>query len=296
MSMVSVGLTVFLACCATQRPADFASPLDAVHALVEASENPKLAESLLGSDGVALLRSGDEVADRADAEAVRGMIAQRVVFVDDGEGRTIARIGDAGWDLPIPLVEDNGRWHFDVEAGRDEIRCRRIGRNELSTLATLHAIVVAQREYQSEGHDGEAPAFAAHWWSTPGHHDGLYWPVTGDEPQSPLGPLVAAAADEGYRRDANGPVPYHGYRFRLLTAQGPHAPGGAHSYVDANGRLTGGFAVLAWPVSHGSSGVMTFQVNRQGIVFQKDLGADTAALVAKIDAYDPDESWVPTRD
>jgi len=207
----------------------------------------------------------------------------------------IALLGEAAWEFPIPLVAVGNGWRFDVEAGREEITNRRVGRNELSTIATLREMVDAQREYAAEGRDGHPPAFASRLLSTPGRHDGLYWPVAEGEPESPLGEFVAAAAEEGYR-SGEAPIPYHGYHYRLLTAQGACAPGGPRDYLDAEGLLTGGFAVIAWPATYGSSGVMTFQVNRQGIVFQKDLGPGTRDAVAAIRAYDPDGSWTPTSD
>jgi hypothetical protein len=194
-------------------------------------------------------------------------------------------------------VRAGGGWRFDVEAGLEELENRRIGRNELLTLATLHEFVEAQREYRSTGRDGNPPAYAQGLFSSGGKHDGLYWPAAPDEPESPLGPLVAAAAAEGYQQqDGAGPTPFHGYFYRLLRAQGPSAPGGARSYLDGRGLLTGGFALLAWPAKHGNSGIMTFQVNQQGLVFQKDLGPDTAAAAARITCYAPDESWDPTGD
>jgi hypothetical protein len=171
-----------------------------------------------------------------------------------------------------------------------------VGRNELSTLATLHALVVAQREYAAERRDGNPPAYAQHLLSSEGRHDGLYWPVGEDERQSPMGPLLAQATAEGYRAGAAELVPYHGYFYRLLTAQGASAPGGARSYLDDEGRLTRGFAFMAWPANWGNSGVMTFLVNQQGIVFQKDLGERTGELVDAVQSYDPDLTWEPTSD
>jgi hypothetical protein len=193
-------------------------------------------------------------------------------------------------------VRDGGGWRFDVEAGIEEIANRRIGRNELSTLATLHAYVDAQREYASEGHDGEPPVFARKLFSSEGKHDGLYWPTAAGEPESPMGPLVAEAASAGYEHTEDRAQAFHGYYFRLLLEQGARAPGGAKSYVDAKGRMTAGFALIAWPAKHGMSGVMTFVVGPQGIVYQKDLGEDTEAAVAKLNSFDPDESWDPTGD
>ncbi len=294
-STLALGV-VISACATTTRPATFVTPGDAVRALVEATDDPGLAEQILGSDGIAILRSGDPVADREGALAVREMAVRKIAFEDWSDGRKVALLGDDAWPLPIPLVSDGSGWHFDVEAGREEILARRIGRNELSTLATLHAFVDAQREYASEGRDGNPPAFAQKWFSDPGKHDGLYWPAAEGEPESPLGPLVAEAAAHGYRRGEEEPVPYHGYHYRILTAQGPNAPGGERNYLEASGHMTGGFAALSWPATWGNSGIMTFLVNEQGLVFQKDLGTDTASAAEHIERYDPDASWTPTGD
>jgi hypothetical protein len=194
----------------------------------------------------------------------------------------------------LPLVLNEGRWRFDVAGGREELLNRRIGRNELLVLASLHAYVDAQREYLAGGWAGKPPAYARRFLSSEGARDGLYWPAVEGEEESPLGPLYAEAASS-HAQEA-GPQPFHGYYFRILEAQGPSAPGGARSYLDKKERLTRGFAAIAWPAKHGNSGVMTFKVNQQGIVFQKDLGPETEAAVAAIEAYDPDESWHPTGD
>ncbi len=276
----------------------FATPEEAVQALaaVVGTGDTKRVEQIFGADGVALLRSGDDVADRNAAEQVKAAILEKVAFDDLAEGAKIARLGKDGFPFPVPLVKGADGWRFDVAAGQDEIHRRRIGRNELHTIATLHEFVDAQREYAAEGRDGNPRAFAQKLFSSDGKHDGLYWPVAQGQPQSPFGPEIAAAAAEGYERSEPGKGTFHGYHYRLLTSQGASAPGGAKSYLDGNGLLTGGFALVAWPAKHGSSGVMTFVINRQGVVFQKDLGADTASLVAAITAYDPDDSWTPTSD
>ena len=274
----------------------FPTPVAAVQTLLESAEQPAMAEQLLGAGGFDVLRSGDDVADRDDLAVVRELIAQKLAFDEVDDDRCIALLGDDGWPLPIPLVRAGDGWRFDVEAGKDEILNRRIGRNELSTIATLRECVEAQLEYASVGRDGNPPRFAGKWSSSQGAHDGLYWPVSPDGAVSPLGPLVAAADASGYRRTVTeAPVPYHGYLYRMLTAQGPSAPGGARNYVDASGRLREGFGFLAWPVSYGNSGVMSFQVNQQGIVFERDLGDDTAAMVARINSYDPALEWCPVR-
>ena len=283
-------------CVTTAAPGTFATPREAMQRLASAGEDQELADELLGPGGFSLLRSGDDAADREDFEAVRALILERVDFVDVTEDCKIALLGAEGWEYPLPLVREQGRWRFDVEAGREEILNRRVGRNELSTIATMHALVEAQREYAAEGRDGNPPAFAPQILSSEGRHDGLYWPVAEGQAASPLGPLVGAAADQRQQRDGSGPVPYHGYFYRALTAQGPSAPGGARSFVDSKGLLTGGFAFLAWPATHGNSGVMSFIVNQQGIVFERDLGPDTAHSASSIQSYDPDISWTPTKD
>jgi hypothetical protein len=177
-----------------------------------------------------------------------------------------------------------------------ELANRRIGRNELEALATLHEVVDAQREYAAEEHDGAPRTFARTIFSTPGKHDGLYWPTAEGEKESPLGPLVAEAASVGYTHSEDEIKPYHGYYFRVLLEQGKNAPGGAKSFVDAQGRMTRGFAMLAWPAKYDMSGVMTFQVNQQGVVYQRDLGENTEKEVERIRAFDPDTSWDPTGD
>jgi hypothetical protein len=280
-----------LAACATSS-LTFDSPEEAVKALVDSAEDPSRAEELLGAGGFDMLKSGDEVADNEDMEAVRALIREKVAFENDGDDCRIALLGNDAWPLPLPIVRDGNRWRFDVEAGKDEILTRRIGRNELRTLETLRAIVDAQFEYASEGRDGRPTGFADKWASTEGKHDGLYWPAE-NEQQSPLGPLVAAAAAQGYERPSKGdPEPYHGYFYRLLTAQGSSAPGGAHSYL-VDGQLRNGFAVVAWPATWGNSGIMTFVVNQRGMVYQRDLGDGTTTAAQRITTFDPDASWAP---
>lgn len=295
--MIRLPLTTLLAlllpACATQL-ATFESPAAAIQALVDSAEDEARAELLLGPGGFDALRSGDEVADREDLDTVRALIQQKLAFATEGDVCT-ALLGNDEWPLPLPLVKEGERWRFDVEAGLDEILSRRIGRNELSTVETLRACVEAQREYAALAADAQGPVFAGKWRSSPGAKDGLYWPVADGEDPSPLGPLLAEAAAQGYERTAaTEPAPYHGYHYRMLTSQGANAPGGARDYRDKDGKLRFGFAFLAWPATYGNSGVMTFLVNHQGIVFECDLGAETAAAVAKLTSYDPDESWQPT--
>lgn len=279
--------------------ASFETPDQAMRALADCVGSPdsRGAEALFGADAVDLLSSGDEVADRADAEQVQKAIREKLAFEECGADTKVALIGAEAWPFPIPLVAKNGRWQFDVDGGLEEIANRRIGRNELATLATLHEYVDAQREYAATGHDGNEPQFARRVLSTAGKHDGLYWPVAEGETESPLGPLIAAAVDEGYgAAKAGGVSAFHGYHFRMLTSQGKHAPGGEKDYVDEKGAMKRGFALLAWPAKYGNSGVMTLLVGPQGIVYEKDLGEGTDAAVAQIKSFDPDESWSPTGD
>jgi len=290
---LAAGLTRY----AAAAQATFSTPEEAMRAVaaIAGEGNTQKTEAIFGKEGLDLLHSGDDVADRQDGLRVRKLIREKVVFEDSPTGGKVALIGKDGWPFPIPLVNENGLWRFDIAAGHEEIENRRVGRNELSTIATMHAYVDAQREYFAGKYAGTR-AYAAKFFSSEGKRDGLYWPVAPNARKSPLGPLVAEAAEEGYRQDNPAPEPFHGYYFRILTAQGKSAPGGARSYYDENGALTKGFALVAWPAKYGNSGVMTFQINRQGIVFQKDLGPSTDAIARAITEYDPDETWTPTDD
>ncbi len=299
-SIWSLAFVSLLALCCQSVPktAGFATPEAALLELANTigSHDNARAERLLGEDGPELLHSGDEVADREDALRVQQFIHEKIAFEEQGADTRIALLGNDAWPFPIPLVREDGNWHFDVESGVEEIANRRIGRNELSTLATLHAYVDAQREYASVERDGQPPSFASKLFSSEGKHDGLYWPTAEGETQSPFGPLVAEAASAGYQHTEGERKPFHGYYYRSLLEQGGSAPGGAKKFVDANGRMSGGFALLAWPAKYGMSGVMSFIVGPQGIVFQKDLGDDTEAAAAKLTVFDPDSSWDPTGD
>jgi hypothetical protein len=275
----------------------FAAPEEAVQSFAEGIRtwDRERAEQLFGTDGIEMLRSGDEVADHNAAEQILAEIQEKVAFEDGPDGTKVAVFGNEAWPFPVPLVHSDDGWRFDVEAGWEEIENRRVGRNELLTLATLHEFVEAQREYASVPRDGKPRAFAQKLFSSEGLHDGLYWPVAEGQPQSPFGPEIAAAAAEGYERKEDGPRPFHGYRFRLLRSQGPSAPGGAKNYLDERGLLTGGFGLVAWPAKYGNSGVKTFIVSHRGVVFEKDLGEETETAVAAIQSFDPDSSWDPAR-
>jgi hypothetical protein len=292
-TLLTCAAGLWLIGCSSSGTARFATPDEAVQRLLDSAEDPDAADELLGAGGFEMLSSGDEVADRQDLERVVELAREQLAFEDVDPDCKVALLGSEAWEFPIPLVREDGLWRFDVEAGREEILNRRVGRNELSTLETLRVMVDAQREYARQSAGGKPGPYAMRVLSSEGHRDGLYWPVEEGEAESPLGPFVAEAFEEGYRADE--PIPYHGYYYRLLTGQGPSAPGGARSYLDAKGELRGGFGVIAWPATYGNSGVMTFIVNQQGIVFERDLGPDTQNVARSITTYDPDELWVPDR-
>lgn len=272
----------------------FASPDTAVSALVAATkaDDMKALSSILGPDADQLLSSGDPVADKnaRDDFARRYTEMHRLEY--DDQGRVILYIGANNWPTPIPLVKKNGGWAFDTAAGKDELLYRRIGRNELFTIKVLEDLADAQSEYAGDAHDGEsAGQFARKILSDTGKHDGLYWEAAEGQPESPIGPLVATAAAEGYRKDSGGnPVAFHGYFYKVLTKQGRNAPGGAKDYL-VDGKMTNGFAFLAYPAEYRASGVMTFMINQDGVIVQKDLGADTVKLASAIAGYNPDKTW-----
>jgi hypothetical protein len=272
--------------------ATFGTPEEAAGALVAALERRDRAQlgKLLGPKTDALLSSGDPVSDSvARAEFVRRYRVKHELVAGDPED-IVLRVGEDHWPLPIPIVRRNGRWYLDGAAGAEEIVMRRIGANELRTIAVLHGVVDAQSEYASEAHDGAAAGvFAQTFRSETGKHNGLYWQPAPGEAPSPAGPLLAKAASEGYAGPAEA---YHGYRYRMLASQGPAARGGARDYV-VDGRGTGGFALIAWPVQYGSSGVMTFMVNQDGVVWQRNLGPNTEKTVATIQQFNPDSTWTP---
>jgi hypothetical protein len=271
----------------------FLTPELAGAALVSALEQNDMAtlRKLLGPGTENLLSSGDDIADRNLRSIFVVRYRAHHTWVAGSPDDLVLQVGTDPWPLPIPLVRTNGRWRFDGAAGADEIVSRRIGANELHTIDVMRGFVDAQREYAVLGHDGPG-AYARRVRSHPGKQDGLYWEPADGEAPSPAGPLLAAAAAEGYPSDGSERVPYHGYLFRLLLAQGPNADGGTRDYMDA-GKLTGGFALIAWPVAYGESGIMTFIVNQDRHVWQRDLGSDTAHLVESIRLYDPDSLWIP---
>lgn len=271
----------------------FSSAEQAVEATVAAAKNNEEKEllAIFGAQAKELLFSGDAVADRERRAEFVAAYSERNRLVTEGEN-TILIIGKQDWSFPIPIVRKGEQWVFDTAKGREEILNRRIGQNELFTIQTLLAVVDAQREYaiKDRGRDSLLE-YAQKFVSDPGKRNGLYWDAKEGEPQSPLGPIISQARSEGYQAKApTSPPPYHGYYYRILTAQGKDAPGGAYSYL-VNGKMIGGFAVIAYPAQYRNSGVMTFIVNHDGNVFQKDLGGNTSAVASAMKEYNPHKSW-----
>jgi Protein of unknown function (DUF2950) len=273
----------------------FDTPDGAVAALIAAAEkhDTTALQGLLGPGTENLISSGDEIADRKAREAFVARYHAYHQLVGGSPNVVVLLVGEDRWPVPIPLIRSDNRWSFDGDAGAEELVLRRIGANELRTIDVMQGFVVAQMEYFASGHDGAAPGvYARKLRSEPGKHDGLYWEVAPGEPQSPAGPLLAAAATEGYANSRGPGTPYHGYLFRPLTSQGPAANDGARDYL-VDGRLTGGFALLAYPATYGASGVMTFIVNQDEVIWQRDLGTDTAQAAAAVQQFDPDTRWTP---
>jgi hypothetical protein len=273
----------------------FATPEEAVRALGEAIKagNMDALLALFGPDGQDLVSSSDPVTGRRSREVFAVAMAEGWRLVDRGANSKELVVGNEGWPFPVPLVKDASGWKFDTAAGREEILTRRIGRNELAAMRVCQTYVLAQRAYAGRGHDGKpAGLYARRMNSEPGTRNGLYWPAKpGERRRSPLGDLVAQAAEDGYRlAERREPAPFHGYYFRILEGQGPAAPGGASSYI-VNGEMSGGFALLAWPAEYDVTGIMTFIVNQDGIVYEQDLGPETEAKAGAITRYDPDKTW-----
>ncbi len=273
----------------------FATPEAAASALIAAAraDNVAAMHDVLGPGSVALLYSGDPVADEQAREKFVAAYDAKHSLAADALGRMVLTVGGNDWPLPIPIVKnEHGQWHFDSLQGAQDLVDRRIGRNEIAAIRTALAYVDAQKLYFQMMQAQGAGVYAQRLASTPGRHDGLYWPAAAGQPESPLEPLVDQAVDEGYpgANMSGKPLPYQGYYFRILTGQGDSAPGGALNYV-TSGRMTKGFALIAWPAIYGASGIMTFEVNQDDVVFQKDLGPATAALVPEIKLFNPDLSW-----
>jgi hypothetical protein len=270
----------------------FKTPEAAVDALVAAAKtgNTKAIVRVLGPQGKAIVSSGDPVADKNTREKFVAAYDAKHDIEREGDGTQTLIIGDDNFPFPIPLINKEGKWQFDSQAGSDEILRRRIGRNELAAIQVSLAYVQAQNEYASLDLGGLGEhVYAQRIVSRPGKKDGLYWPTAEGETPSPLGELAAQASAEGYKAGAK-PIPYHGYYYRILKRQGSGAPGGAYDYL-VKGKMIGGFALLAYPAEYGNSGIMTFMVNQDGTVYQKDLGPRTAKLARRTDSFSPDQTW-----
>lgn len=246
--------------------------------------------AMFGPNSREIVIPADQVQAAHEREVVRAAMIERWWLEGDSNTRTIV-VGNESYPMPVPLVQEKGKWRFDTEAGKQEVLFRRVGRNELAAMDVLSAFVQAQHEYAAKSHDGVSKGtFAQRVLSDSGKHNGLYWPTTGkDTAQSPMGELAAEATAEGYGNNART-APYHGYQFKVLKGQGANATGGEKSWI-VNGAMTGGFGFLAWPAEYGSSGVMTFIVGPDGVIRQKDLGDDTPAQAQAIAAFNPDSSW-----
>jgi hypothetical protein len=296
-AVLAISFTSTVACAAAQKT--FATTDDAAAALVAAARSGDRAalEEMFGPDSHDLFFSGDDVADLGRLKRFSEWADESTELVDKDDGSVEIVVGEEEWPLPIPLVKADHGWRFDTAAGKEEIINRRIGEAELSAIDVCRALIVALTVYASKDRDGDGvKEYAQKILSDDGKENGLYWDAAqhGGDP-SPIGPLVATATSQGYKREAGKPTPYHGYYFRILTKQGEHAPGGKKDYV-VDGNMTGGFAVIASPAEYGVSGIMSFLINKNGIMFQKDLGEDTEKIAAAIDSYDPDDSWDVEKD
>jgi hypothetical protein len=278
----------------------FSSPEEAVKALVDAvkANNDFMLLEVFGSGSEELIQSGDPVVDDAVRARFLDLFGEGHKLVRETDAKVVLHVGKGEWPVPIPIVKDGGSWRFDTAAGKEEILNRRIGRNELSVIQVCLAYVDAQREYATRDRERAGVLeYAQRFASSPGEKDGLFWNVKAGEKPSPLGPLVVQAVREGYKpkddvRQAREQtlIPYHGYYYKILRAQGKSAPGGGYDYV-VKGKMIGGFGLVAWPARYGASGIMTFMVNHDGVVYEKDLGPRTTGIASGMTKFDPDESW-----
>jgi hypothetical protein len=297
-TIVLMALAALAACrILAVKPADrqgFSSPREAVDALIAAVRNDNDSELLgiLGPDAEDLIASGDQVADRNSRKRFLAAFEEKNSLEQQEADRMVLIVGIRDYPFPIPLLKQGGAWYFDTAAGREEILNRRIGRNELHTIEVMQAYTDAQREYACLEPNGDGPVFAQRFASSEGRKDGLYWPATAEGPESPFGPLIARAVEEGYSGglDEEPPEAFHGYYFKILKGQGPHACGGAFDYV-VNGKMVLGFALAAYPARYGASGIMTFIVNQAGVIYEKDLGENTGDEAVAMTSFDPDETW-----
>lgn len=298
--LLGASAALLLSAQALAEQASYATPEEAAQALINAVADPGMEalRTVLGPQADEL-SSGDPVADEADREDfIEAAVTAAGIEQEEGvDNIATLVIGEDDWPFAIPLVKENNQWRFDMDAGLEELYARRIGRNELHAIAVLQEIVDAQREYYAVDRDGDSVLeYATRMGSSEGEKDGLFWPVEDGEEPSPMGPLVSQAVAQGYEKSSDGePAPYHGYYFRVLEEQGPHASGGAMKYVK-NGNALQGFALLAYPAEYGNAGIMSFMVNQDGILFEKNLGEETAATAESLSSFDPDASWEPVTD
>ena len=272
----------------------FSSAEDASHALVTATQNndEKAMLEILGPEEKQIVSSGDDAEDAESRANFVRRYQEMHRLVKEPDGTTILYIGAHNWPTPIPLLHKWNSWYFDTEAGKKEILYRRVGRNELSAIRVCQELVTAQKEYSVQ-HSGE---YAQKIFSDKGQHNGLYWKAANGESESPIGPLVASAVAGGYGKSQEGaPMPYRGYYFHILAGQGKSAPGGAKSYL-VNGKMAEGFAFVAYPAEYRSSGVMTFIVSHDGVVYEKDLGKKTDVMAKGLKEYDPNSTWQKTQE
>jgi Protein of unknown function (DUF2950) len=295
IAVVLMAFSVSFAATAQQKT--FSSADEAVKAAIAAARknDDKELLAIFGANAKEILFSGDAVADKERRGQFIAAYDEKNRLATKGE-ETILIVGKQEWPFPIPVVKKGQSWVFDTEKGKEEILNRRIGENELNTIQVMLAIVDAEREYaiKDRNRDGLLE-YAQKFISDPGKKNGLYWEAKQGEPQSPFGPIMARARSEGYKKqESGGPPPYHGYYYEILTAQGKDAPGGAYSYL-VKGKMIGGFAVVAYPAQYGNSGVMTFIVNHEGKVFQKNLGPNTPSIAKSMKEYNPDKTWTEVK-
>jgi hypothetical protein len=272
----------------------FETPEAAVRALIDAArlETADTLLALFGAEGASLVDTSDPVTARRNRDVFVAAVGEGWHLVDEGEGRKSLLVGRERWPFPVPIVRRDAGWSFDAAAGKEEVLARRVGRNELAAIRVSRVYVAAQRLYARTAHDGQpAGLYAQRLRSEDGRQNGLYWPAGRGEARSPLGDLLARAAIDKHKGSDAEPVPFHGYYYRVLTAQGASAPGGKKDYLKA-GRLSEGFGLVAWPAEYGVSGIMTFIVNQDGVVREQDLGPETATIASRMQAYDPDAGWV----
>jgi len=299
IALLSAGLLTGVVLAQTKTERTFPTPEDAVKALIETVKAGNV-ESLLeifGPGGTELIDSSEPAIARQNQQVFAVAVREKWHLEDAAPDRKTLVIGNEDWPFPVPLVKAANGWRFDTAAGKEEVLARRIGRNELAAIDATRAYVTAQRRYAEAGHDGKpAGLHAAKFQSDPGKENGLYWPTTRGQKRSPLGDVVAQAAAEGRPVTGNAPQssPFHGYYFKILTAQGSAVQGGAKSYV-VKGEMSGGFALVAWPAQYDVTGIMTFIVNQDGVVREKNLGPGTDAAARKMTAYNPDSSWRVTQ-